>query len=352
MTWGVVIPTIREELFIEWLEAWKPILEKHNVTLYVCEDHKTKKIKIDTSKYKFKINHYCWKDIDKDLGKDAWIIPRKCDGIRSYGYLKAYQDHCYYIWTVDDDCFPHQPMFGDDVDILEEYTKVFMHGTTWTGDYYDVSTHTLGAEQKMRGMPFKYRDKKIPVIQYGVWHNIPDYDGITQLAYPDEVWHTQSINLVPKHQALTGCIMNAAWNSSATPFMYQLLMGEVKGKKMPYNRWGDIWSGLLAKKVCDEHDMCIAINGYAVVEHTRASNVQKNIEQEASGYAPNEVMWDILSPNYYIREDDENKLETYISTVKSIGNNGYVDREWYALLLKAVQTWVKYFEKDDSDSEI
>jgi hypothetical protein len=97
--------------------------------------------------------------------------------------------------------------------------------------------------------------------------------------------------------------------------MYQLLMGQdAQGNAWPYDRWGDIWSGHLAKKyVEDVLGGCVAINYAAHIKHERASNVYANIQKELSGYKINETIWEKLSkyftPSYeyisYIVEDND-----------------------------------------------
>lgn len=82
---AIVIPTIRN---LEFLTYWQN--EFRDCIGIIVEDHQTKEI--DTPKRYFKKTfHYTWKDIDSELGKNSWIIPRRNAGIRSFGFLKAYQ---------------------------------------------------------------------------------------------------------------------------------------------------------------------------------------------------------------------------------------------------------------------
>ena len=78
----IVVPTIRENNIKDFLQAWGP--EFKTATLVIVEDNPERTFKIGGAN----VEHLCHQDIDKDLGKDAWIIPRKTDCVRSYGYFK------------------------------------------------------------------------------------------------------------------------------------------------------------------------------------------------------------------------------------------------------------------------
>lgn len=332
MSWAVVIPTNRPEEFNKFFDAWKDLFKKHSIKLYIIEDNEKHYDDINLDGQGVDYDKFCWEDIDKDLGDKAWIIPRKCDSIRSYGFLKAYQDKHDYICTLDDDVRPiKEPGL---VDYFQGMGMGFCKEKA--PSYFSVGDMTDG-EIEMRGFPFKERLEKEVWIQYGGWTNVLDFGASDQLSLTktDGYEFKKDFKTVPKYLGLTGCIMNAAWKREATPIMYQLLMG----KGYPYSRWGDIWSGLLAKRVSDLHDKAIAINGYASVEHIRASNVFSNIVQEASGYEPNEYMWDNIlrySENYVL------PTQTYRSAVRAMSES--LNFSYHNKLMKAVSVWTRLFE--------
>jgi hypothetical protein len=39
-------------------------------------------------------------------GQDAWIIPRRSDAVRNYGFILAAREKPDMIVTLDDDCYP------------------------------------------------------------------------------------------------------------------------------------------------------------------------------------------------------------------------------------------------------
>jgi hypothetical protein len=82
------------------------------------------------------------------------------------------------------------------------------------------------------------------------------------------------------------CSMNIAWRPQLTPAMYFLLMGP----RYPFDRFGDIWAGVLAKRIADH--LGLAVNsGSPGVLHERASNVFANLAKESRGLAVNETFW-------------------------------------------------------------
>jgi reversibly glycosylated polypeptide/UDP-arabinopyranose mutase len=83
--------------------------------------------------------------------------------------------------------------------------------------------------------------------------------------------------------------MNLAFRRELIPAMYFPLMGEGQ----PFDRFDDIWAGILVKKVLDTLG-ARACTGLPVVEHTRASNPLNNLVAEAPGILYNESFWRIV----------------------------------------------------------
>jgi len=81
--------------------------------------------------------------------------------------------------------------------------------------------------------------------------------------------------------------MNLAFRAEALALMYLPLMGQ----NSPYDRFDDIWGGIIAKKVCDRLGWHIAI-GEPIVQHNRASNPFTNLVKEAAGIGRNETFWE------------------------------------------------------------
>jgi hypothetical protein len=101
------------------------------------------------------------------------------------------------------------------------------------------------------------------------------------------------------------------------------------GKEHPFDRWGDIWSGIIAKKICDTEGWAVVINGSASIEHRRASDVNTNIKKEASGYAVNENLWTELAWGHTYGE-----VAGY-----ACHHNLFYNEEYSKKLMEAVKIW-------------
>lgn len=333
--WVCVVPTIREQQLKEFISSFKDLFEQHVQALIIVEDNPKKTFetpKLDT----VIVSHFCWEDIERRLKKDSWIIPRHSDCIRSFGFLVARDlTTAPYILTLDDD------VRYNGVDIFHAYEYGF-HSKVSNAPMYD--TLQLPSEISPRGFPFKERGTVPVMLQWGMWEGVPDLDGVTQLLRPitdykiPEVYKDRLVG-ISKAQGVTGCIMNCAFKREVIPAMYQLLMGQDKdGKDWPYDRWGDIWSGHIAKKyVEDVLGGAVAINYAAHVKHERASNVYTNIKKELSGYPINENFWAILQPNYTPSYE-------YIINVLEHGNMFSKPTEGFtAKQCEAMRIWIALF---------
>lgn len=272
--WGglphVVVPTIRdEEQVIKFLNAWKE--EFKGCVVHMVFDMPEIPEWVKEHNYDFPIAVYCWKDIDRDLGDKAWIIPRQTDCVRSYGYWKAWQRNPLFIVTLDDDVEP------EDEVIKGHYNNLFQRSCCeerWT----NTMKHRLP-----RGT---YAGFNNIVISHGCWLKTPDLSAEEQLqGYEETTKNDFNELVVPKGSYYSMCGMNLAWKPEITKYMYFGLQGL---GNYPIDRCGDIWAGIYSKyKIDQEH----APGGYTIlgkvvwtgppyVIHTRASNPWSNLKKE------------------------------------------------------------------------
>lgn len=315
----IVVPTIREDCLKSFLTAWhKEFAQAH---IIVVEDNPTKTF--DVSNYS-NVTHYTWEDIERDLGKVSWIIPRRTDCIRSYGYYKAYHDHPDMIVTLDDDCYPAN---GDGSGFLSRHWERLNEGgisEAWRETGQGVVT---------RGVPYFNLARKWPVIiNHGLWNCIPDFDAPTQLLqtrYPREFQFKNQT--IPAGMYFPMCGMNLAFRPEVVPALYFLLMG----KDYEYDRFGDIWAGIVVKKICDH--LGYAINsGEPLVRHQRASNVWVNLRKEAGGLELNETLWQYVDRVVLTQT-------TFGGCYKELAENLKLEGEYWAKLRKAMRVWVELF---------
>jgi len=153
---------------------------------------------------------------------------------------------------------------------------------------------------KPRGIPFYELGKRTDVIvNHGLWTNVLDYDAPTQLVNPIEEKFSYDNRLVPRGSYFPFCGMNVMWKAKYTVLMYHLLMGQEVNtipsdpadiSKLPFDRFGDIWCGILMKRCADILGHSVA-TGMPYIRHERASNPFTNLKKEANGLEVNEVFW-------------------------------------------------------------
>jgi len=266
----IVVPSIREKYLTEFLQVWQHEFANHHVI--VVEDNPTNTFAVSAAN----VTHVSWANINNDLGDNAWIIPRRTDCVRSYGYLLAYRMRPDMIVTLDDDCYPYSP------DYLQTHWERLTVG-------YVQGWVSSGTGLQPRGMPyFSQTAQRKAVVNHGLWTNIADYDAVTQLSRVRNGGEFIGTNqTIPIGSYYPMCGMNLAWLPEVTPAMYFLLMGQ----DYPYDRFGDIWSGLFVKRIAD-HLRVVVNSGVPYIEHKRASNVWMNLRKEATGLECNETLWD------------------------------------------------------------
>jgi len=342
---AVVVPTIREESIKKFLKEWKREFFENNefeVKVIIVEDNPQKKFQIKEEKLIF---HYDWQDIENDLSNNSWIIPRRTDCIRSYGYWKAWLIKPDMIVTLDDDCYPlknyyHEKISGKQLGFLKTHWKRISEGVATTKNCW---TNTI-KDGRPRGLPYGNTVKKTItpniILNHGLWYNVPDFDAKTQLklAKTEGLFGFEIDQIVPKDNYYPMCGMNLAWKPEATPALYFLLMGQNNnGKYWGFDRFGDIWSGIIFKKIADHLGYAVS-SGYPIIWHAKASDVFANLKKEASGMKINETFWKMIDQ---IKLTGKNFQECYGEIALKLS----VEGDYWNKLKKAMRLWAELFKK-------
>jgi len=316
----IVVPTNREKTIREFLKSWET--EFASAHIFVVEDNATRSFDLgDCSN----VTHFAWEHIDHDLGRESWIIPRGSDCIRSYGYFKAYSECPDLIITMDDDCYPTP----DQTHFIERHWKRIQMGgerEAWCA----TGTGTIS-----RGVPYFSRTRNWPcVINHGLWIDTPDYDSPTQLLQNRNSFEFIPINqTIPVGMYFPMCGMNLAFLPQVVPAMYFLLMGE----NWKYHRFGDIWAGIMIKKICD-HLGYVINSGEPWVSHRRASNIWDNLSKETPGLRVNEEVW--CAVDRIILHGD-----TFAECYAEIARELTLSCWYWTELKKAMSIWAGLFAK-------
>jgi hypothetical protein len=281
-TVGICVPTVREQSAREFLAAWTPHWRADassvSVRVFLHEDRPARTFQ--PSAGGLRLEHTAHSDIDRELGEYAWIIPRGSGACRSFPMYLAWKAGCEYIVTLDDDCHPDS---GNGERFLDEHLVGFQR---------DRWFRTIAGDEP-RGIPYG-RLGSIPVrINHGLWSDVPDLDGPTTLVRLRDakpVTLRSGHDVIPPGLAFPLCAMNVCYHRSIIPAAYNLLMGlEAVG----LDRFDDIWSGLLLKRVLDYMGW-YATTGEPYVRHIKRSNSFTNLRKEALGIHIHEYLWDYI----------------------------------------------------------
>ena len=315
----VVIPNHLPHL--NFLNEWD---ELKNVELIVVQDIGDKP-KLPAG---FTGTVYDHKDIERDFGKNAWIIPTRSSACRSYGYYKAWKSDADYIYTLDNDCFP------DGSDFLNGHLKN-LEGNTTLGWVTSTLQHPF-----TRGFSYGMRGKNPIGVSHGLWSKVPDLDAATSLHNPDlrfrPVAEEESF-IIPLHNYYPMCGMNLAWRAELTPIMYFGIFGPDYG----FDQYDDIWAGVLSKKVMDHLGYAV-LSGYPSVEHRKQSNVYVNLKKQAPGLAMNETFWETVNK---IDLKSKDIVGSYKELIQKLPDTFDTEPEgWTKKFKEAALYWISLFE--------
>lgn len=312
---AIVIPTIRD--LTEFTAAWSSELRDH--IMVVVEDRPEKTIEVDEQHL-----HFSHKEIREILGDKSWIIPNRSSAIRSFGiWYAATRMNVDFILNLDDDVRPDSP------NTINRHWKNLCDKVTldWV-----PSSH-----EPTRGFPYNIRSAHQVMISHGLWSNIPDYDAPNQLLRSDVRYDVaKGTKVIPRWNYYPMCGMNVAFRPEIAPAMYFGL----QGGDYIYDRFDDIWAGVVSKRVCDEHGWGV-VSGEPSVNHIKASDVMVNLRKEGSGFEANEKLWKVVD------EVDISKHKNVTEQVRLIseGISSYFKKEYFEKLKEAYNIWTRLFEK-------
>lgn len=361
----LVIPSIRKDSFERFIAEWRPTGLFDRVDLILMEDNPQRTFDLsDLMNHQGHpdagtITHLCWQEIDTYGWAD--IIPRRSDTVRSYAYWWAWKKGYEYLMTMDDDCYPAEGYEQPDLIHKQMLTR-----TRWFNTLNNV---------RPRGFPYFNTGKRELHVNHGLWLGVLDYDAPQQLVTPTPEVYTHDNRIVPTGAYHPFCGMNVMWRRDAIPLSYHLLMGhapteaggykmkEVDGvrqpflKKLPFDRFGDIWCGIIQKKICDHLGWGVS-SGTPYIHHDRASNPFTNLRKEANGIEVNEWFWEKIDA---IQLDGIGEMDHYSADARAACLYGQVGQHvamfdgehaaYWKRLGDAMVVWAQLFTADTGLSE-
>lgn len=308
----LVVPTIREDSIKGFIQAWD-FSQWDKIIVIEDNPEKTFNLPID-------FEHFSWKEIDEDLGEDAWIISRRDSAIRSYGFFKAYQAGAKYVFTLDDDCFATRfNHCNHHIKNLDEHPK-------WVESVPNYRT---------RGLPYRNKGTlENVVMSVGLWEGVPDLDSIQSIATAPiyDFKPLEYTRILARNQYVPICGMNLAFKREITPACYFPLMGT----NSPFGRFDDIWCGVLVKKICDHLNFSISC-GMPFIEHKRHSDPFVNLKKETPGIIFNEQFWEIIDSIQLSATTPKACMNEIAKSLQTI------DNDYLKQLGKAIEIWEGLF---------
>lgn len=242
-----VVPSIRPEQMESFRKAWAPLFERHGVTLITVWDGDDPIIETVPNAYGGTTGF----PARELIGNDPWgnLICRKTDAVRNVGFIEAARQGYEYIFTADDDVAP--PAGSDPIqehlDVLQRCVPVSWMNTAVEGfkppryGYQDVGPayeidagiDTRNKPLYLRGFPYGTRDEAPVKVSHGVWVNVPDFDGRTQL----ELGKCSCKSLPPGTMGFIECqkCNGTGYDGSRLPYSLPYFRGPIpKGVYMPF----------------------------------------------------------------------------------------------------------------------
>lgn len=289
----VVVPTVRSIK----LEYFGPLI-----------DAGARFIIVDDSEGSLQLTHpqftvYNWGDQHRLLGNLEIAIPRRNGACRDFGYYLAWReaDPNEVIIAVDDDCIvnphfvtqvhralSHEPRpepFGSDVhwNMLDAYRNptpnLFPRGFPYTA--------------RLGYMPWRFDHTAQGEVKFnvGLWQNIFDVNAVDKLhgppyIHPEATLLHESV-LVPQGVLISVCAGNTHFRKELIPAAYNLVMHCPVLPGWVIDRYGDIWSGFILKRLMDLRGDRMTV-GAPMIYHLKEGHFQKNIWQEHLGHLVNE----------------------------------------------------------------
>ncbi|MCM8534600.1 MAG: hypothetical protein NE334_01550 [Lentisphaeraceae bacterium] len=308
-----------EESFKNFSKNWEKELSQI-ANLVIVENNATHSFSSDQKN----LTHLSWYDIDTDLGKNYWIIPRNSPALISYGCYKAIKSGAKNVIIIDENALPgEENIFQQHIDSLIQNEE-------------EDSWHNILSNIKPKGVPFYNRTRKLPImLNHGMWTENAVLDAAVQLSITSE---SEDINmnegLVPKGSYFSLSNINMAFRADAAPLFYFLMMGTQND--FPFDGYGDIWCGVIAKKILD-HLNWGCRSGHPIVINKKENNVWKSLKNDSNSLPVNESFWEKIDG---IILTSDTPTGCYQQVAKTIGKWGH---PYFQKLGQAMEIWIGLF---------
>jgi len=258
------------------------------------------------------------------------VIPKRCHAETSFGFLVSYEEQPDLVIEIDDDVFLNSKQ-----DFVLEHANNLFDGQgvlvrSKNGWYNTMDNLVLNTDARIfpRGHPYsvesrteKYtfsNDQGNCVLNMGLWIGNPDLDAVTILSQGgldgrckiEAKRCIRSKVCVGKGTYFAVCSMNTAFVPKVIPAFYQLYLNY-----LDVDRFDDIWSGLVLKKIADNLEDRVSLGEPIVLHRKRPRNVFGDLTKELEGMIINEKFWKIIN------KAELDNIESYFDGYRSLINS-------------------------------
>jgi hypothetical protein len=366
---ALVVTTIRiPSLLVEYAKNFKRY-EHQGVYFIIVGDLKTPEQEVhkvaralEKEGYEaYFLDKHSQKEWLKQFPKLDEIIPYNSDNRRNIGFLFAVEKGCDLIISIDDDNYVTEEDYLLSHSVVGKELELPCVSSE-NGWFNPCSLLEVDPPRVIysRGYPYikRFKEEKITyrrehgriVLNMGLWLGHPDVDAITNLNGLVKVVKMKDsvdrIMLAPGTYSPINT-QNTCFHKRMLPCYYYIVMGaNIKG--LTLDRYGDIWSGLFAKKCADSVGDRFSIGEPLTYHDRNPHNLFKDLMNELWGIIITDKLVqelkkiDLSSKNYF---DCYLELADELEKVKLSLSNEHSIIKYFEKLTQNMRIWVKTCEK-------
>lgn len=240
---------------------------------------------------------------------------------RNIGHLKAYEEGCHTLITIDDDNFPHQADYLGHHGIVGETVEVDVANSP--DGWYNVCLTLDERNGRVffpRGFPVTLRGENRDAtftagstkvgVNAGLWLGDPDVDAVTRLAAPiDATRYKRGRNIVLAPGVF--CPFNSQNTAVAGPSLPAYFMSPHVG------RYDDIWASYLYKHLADHLHVGVTFGSPLVRQDRNVHNLFNDLRLEHMGMQKTEDFMDLLTGITVQGDDFQSTCENLVDTARA-----------------------------------
>ena len=253
-----------------------------------------------------------------------------------------------YVYTIDDDVFTAtHPLTKEPINVMAGHLRNLL--TPSTPFFFNTMYDPFAPDADFVACyPFGLRGGVPTAMSHGMWLNVPDYDGPTQIGIEasskpcsTSMRLVDAVVTIPKGTLFPCCGMNVAFDRLAIgPSMYFGIMGA----GYPWGRYEDMWAGWCTKVICDHLGLGVK-TGNPYVFHSKASDPYANWKVEVEGLVWQETIIPFFA-TLTLSPEADNVVKCYRELAAAVRSElTQLDAEYFSTLADGMLAWLDCWEE-------